>query len=96
MKTTKELKPGEVIFDIDDYQVTRYKYLCVHPTGDEKYHILINMCEEPFRIYEENLQRILDMDLNTYAEAALELAARLEMKAKMLRSKYSLLIPKNN
>ena len=97
MKTTKELNPGEVIFNIDDYRVTRYKYLCVHPTGEGKYHILINMCEEPFRIYEKNLQRILDMNLNTYEEAALELAARLEIKAKMLRFEYqSMLTPKNN
>ena len=69
MKKLEELTQGDSIFDIKNYRVTRYKYLCVHPTGGGKYHILIDMCQEPIRIYGENLQRILNQDLNTRKEA---------------------------
>lgn len=85
MKQIIDLKPGDKIYDIDSKQVKWYKYLCVHPTGRGKYHILIDSCEEPFRIYDEKLQTILNQDLNTYQEAKLALANSLEESAKLLR-----------
>jgi Lon protease-like protein len=60
--------------------------LCIHPTGQGKYHILIDSCEEPFRIYEERLQQILNQNLKTYQSAKIALADKLEMSAKRLRN----------
>lgn len=84
MKTT-DLKQGDKIYDVDFRQVRWYKYLCVHPTGQGKYHILIDSCEDPIRIYDEKLQSILDKNLNTYQEAKIHLAEMLEESAKRLR-----------
>lgn len=81
----KDLKQGDVIYDIDFRQVKWYKYLCIHPTGGGKYHILIDSCEEPLRIYGEKLQAILDQGFETHQQAKLELANRLEESAKRLR-----------
>ena len=85
MKLLKDLKQGDVIYDVDFRHVRYYKYLCIHPTGRGMYHILINECEEPIRIYGEKLQNILNQDLKTYQDAKLELASRLEESAKRLR-----------
>jgi len=85
MKQLSDLKQGDKIYDIDFRQVKRYKYLCVHPTGQGKYHILIDSCEEPIRIYGDKLQLILDKNLKTYQEAKLLLASKLEEDAKRLR-----------
>ena len=85
MKQLSELKQGDKIYDIDFRQVKWYTYLCVHPTGQGKYHILIDASEEPVRIYGEKLQTILNQDFKTYQEAQLALADRLEDSAKQLR-----------
>ena len=85
MRKVEDLQQMDVIYDIDFRQVKWYKYLCVHPTGQGKYHILIDACEEPIRIYGEKLQTILNQDFKTYQEAKLELANRLEESAKRLR-----------
>lgn len=85
MKTIKELKQGDIIYDIDFRQVKKYKYLCVHPTGKGNYHILIDDCEEPIRIYGAKLQFILNQNFKTYQEAKLALADQLEESAKRLR-----------
>jgi len=86
MKQVSELKQGDLIYDIDFRQVKRYKYLCVHPTGGGKYHILIDAGEEPIRIYDVKLQTILNQNLRTYEEAKLELANRLEEDVMRLRN----------
>ncbi len=85
MKQLTDLKQGDKIYDIDSRQVKCYTYLCVHPTGQGKYHILIDSCEDPIRIYGEKLQVILNQDFKTYQEAKLALADRLEESAKRLR-----------
>jgi len=85
MKQLCELNQGDKIYDIDSERVKHYKYLCIHPTGHGKYHILIDASENPIRIYGEKLQAILDQDLKTYQEAKLALADKLEMSAKRLR-----------
>jgi hypothetical protein len=87
MKTT-ELKQGYKIYDIVGSSIKWYKYLCVHPTGQGKYHILIDNCEEPIRIYGEKLQAILDKNLTTYGDAKLALVLQLEGLAKNLRGEY--------
>jgi hypothetical protein len=86
MKQLTGLKQGDKIYDIDFRQVKWYKFLCVHPTGQGKYYILIDASEEPIRIYGEKLQNILNQDFKTYQDAKLELANRLEESAKRLRA----------
>lgn len=81
----EELKKGDKIYNFNENQVLWYTYLCVHPTGKGSYHILIDSCEEPFRIYCKNLQQILDKNLNSYDSAQLALADYLEEKANRLR-----------
>ena len=85
MKQLSELKQGDKIYDITSNEVKWYTYLCVHPTGGGKYHILINAYENPIRIYGEYLQKILDQGFKTYQEAKLGLADRLEEVVKHLR-----------
>jgi hypothetical protein len=85
MKTLTELKEGDKIYDIDFRQIKWYTYLCIHPTGQGKYHILIDSFEEPIRIHGEKLQTILNQDFKTYQDAKLALANRLEESAKRLR-----------
>lgn len=80
-----ELKNGQKIFDISSNMVKVYSYLCVHPTGAGKYHILIDMCEEPVRMYEKRLQEILDLNFNSFQEAKIGLANKLESIARRLR-----------
>ena len=84
MKTVDQLIKEDKIFNFENYQVVWYTYLCVHPHNKE-YHILMNSCEEPIRVYAPNLQKILDKKLNSYLEAELALANHLEEKAKSLR-----------
>lgn len=81
----EDLKTGDKIYDIDFHTVKWYTYLCVHPRGRGKYHILIDMCEEPFRIYGDKLQIILDKNFQSYQEAKLALASKYEEAAKRLR-----------
>jgi DNA-directed RNA polymerase subunit L len=72
------------IYDISNTQVKWYRYLCVHPNA-KNYHILIDMNEDPIRMYSQNLQLVLDKGLRTYDEAKLALADELERKAGFLR-----------
>jgi hypothetical protein len=86
MQKITELKQGDAIYGFSQSQVLQYKYLCVHPTGGGNYHILIDACEEPLRIYKDRLQAILDKNLKTYHAAELALADQLEQSARRLRS----------
>ena len=86
MKTIDELKQGMDIYDISFREVKHYKYLCIHPTCHGKYHILIDRCEEPIRIYGKQLQSILDKNLNSYQDAKLALANKLEKVVNELRT----------
>lgn len=46
-----DLKQGDNLYCITGFDIYRYKYLCVHPTGGGKYHILINgLTQEPVRV----------------------------------------------
>ena len=86
MKKVEELKQGDVIYDIVEFKyIKRYKYLCVHPTGGGKYHILIDSCEEPIRIYVDRLQEILNLNLESYEEAKFVLINKLEDYIKNLK-----------
>jgi hypothetical protein len=85
MKQLSELKQSDIIYDIESNEVKWYKYLCVHPTGQGRYHILIDSFKEPIRIYEKKLQNILNKDFKNYQEAKLALADNLEESAKQLR-----------
>ena len=80
-----DLKQGDKIYDISSRQVMSYKYLCVHP-NNSNYHILIDACEDPFKIYEKKLQAMLDQGFQSYQDAKLALADKLEESAKRLRS----------
>ena len=90
MATISELKQGDKIYDIDDRNILRYTYLCVHPTGRGKYHILIDSHEEPIRIYETRLQEILSKNINNYSEGRLVLIKRLEEKIEFYKSKETI------
>ncbi len=87
MTTILKLKQGDKIYDVDDRMILKYTYLCVHPTGRGKYHILINSCEEPIRIYETRLQEILNKNINNYSEGRIALIKRLEQKVEHYKSK---------
>lgn len=90
IRQLKDLKQGDKIYDIDFRQVKWYTYLCIHPTGQGNYYILIDASEEPIRIYGKKLQTILNQGFENYEEAKLELANRLEESAKKLREKIHL------
>ena len=85
MKQISELKQGDKFYDIEFIQVKQYKYLCVHPTN-KNYHILIDVNDEPIRIYGEKLQKILNKNLHSYQDAKNTLADELEEYAKRLRN----------
>jgi len=80
----EDLIQGHKIYDIGVTQVKWYTYLCVHPKA-KNYHILIDMMEDPIRIYSQDLQLILDKDLKSYDEAKLAVADKLEKKVEFLR-----------
>ena len=84
-KTIGELKKGYRIYDVSSTQVIWYTYLCLHPATDS-YHILIDMNEEPVRMWRNVLQDILDKKLTSYEEARLYLADKLEQKVIFLRT----------
>jgi hypothetical protein len=90
----EDLKPGDKFYDVNRTDVLIFTYLCVHP-HNEKYHILIDLFEEPKRIWEGHLQNILDKKLNTYEKARLHLADTLEEKAKSLRNRATYNISKS-
>lgn len=83
----EDLKQGDKIYDFNLTQVKWYTYLCIHPTGGGKYHILIDDCEEPVRIYHSKLQEILDKGLKSYGEAQLKIAEKLEELSKYMRER---------
>ena len=85
MKQIKDLKQGDKIYDIESLKIRHYVYLCVHPTGGGNYHILIDENQEPFRIYGENLQRILNQDIKTRKEAQTALIQQLEECIKRIK-----------
>ena len=93
MKHVSELKQGDKIYDIDSGQIKWYKYLCVHPTGQGKYHILIGPNEEPVRICGATLQAILSRNLQTRQEADIALADKLEKYVKQLRNRANYVVP---
>ncbi len=84
MNKIEDLKQGDKFYDVSLTTVKWYRYLCVHPYG-KNYHILIDMLENPIRMYYTELQAILDKNLNTYDDARLHLADNLEEKANRLR-----------
>lgn len=84
MKTISDLKRGDKIYDVSWRQLNSYTYFCVHPHNDN-YHILINNCEEPIRMYKARLEAILSLGFETYDQARLGLASRLEDAAKDIR-----------
>lgn len=83
-----ELQPKSKIYDIDYRKVRHYKYVCVHPLNP-RYHILLDECEDPFKIFDEKLQLILDQGFESYESAKLELANRLEQDVISIRSSVS-------
>ena len=68
----QDLKPMQVIYDVYNMRVVRYRYFCVHPRRN-KYHILFNDSEDPIKIYDDFLQRILNKNLGSYEEAVAHL-----------------------
>lgn len=68
-KKITDLKQGDKIFYLDRLEIKWADYLCVHPKGMGKYHILIDHCENPFRVYEDRLKELLSQNLNSYEEA---------------------------
>ena len=85
IKKVEDLKPGDKFYNISDsLQVKRFTYLCIHPTGLGKYHIIIDINEEPQRIYHTYLQKILDKNLTTREEANLHLIEKLKKQIELL------------
>jgi hypothetical protein len=81
----KNLKQGDIIYYVENLKVRHCRYLCVHPTGQGKYHILIDECEEPFRVYEKNLLSYIEQGCKSLKEAKIALALKFEEKAKSYR-----------
>ena len=77
IKQVNELKPNDIIRDVKSNEIRTYEYLCVHPRN-KKYYILINENADPFRLYETELQHILNKGLNTAESAKLMLVSELE------------------
>ena len=86
MKQITELKKDDKLYDTGNLQVRSYVYLCVHPTGKGKYHILINENQDPERWHENRLQACLDKNLTSYKEARLRLIGVLKEYIKELES----------
>ena len=84
MKQVKDLKPGDIIYDLDFKQVKWYSYVCVHP-HNKNYHIFVDEFEEPVRIYEPKLQDILNQGFKSYKDALLVLADRMEEQARKIK-----------
>ncbi len=62
-KTLETIAAGDKIYYVQGFKVFQYKYLCVHPTGMGAYHILIDACEEPVRVYKDKLELMLSQKL---------------------------------
>ena len=80
MKQISDLKQGDKIYDLNFRDVRWYTYFCVHP-HNENYHILIDAGQEPIRIYKDKLEIILSQGFETYDDAKLALANRMEEQA---------------
>lgn len=89
MRQIKDLKQGDKIYQLGFDQVKWYTYLCVHPRNSH-YHILINQNEDPVRIYEPQLQSILNQGLNSHDDASVALADKMEQSAKDIRMRISM------
>lgn len=61
-KTLETIAAGDKIYYVQGFKVFRYDYLCVHPKS-ENYHILIDACEEPVRVYKDKLELMLSQKL---------------------------------
>lgn len=83
-KAGVQLSKNQKIYDVQYSRVVWYTYLCVHPHA-KNYSILIDMNEDPMRIYNPQLEVILNKNLKTYEEAQLHLADILEQRAIALR-----------
>lgn len=86
MKEIKDLRQGDKLYSFDGIFVVWYTYLCVHPKGGGNYHILINACEDPIRIYKDKINFILNQGFTTYSEAEQGLAIALENQIKIIRT----------
>lgn len=86
MKTISELKSGDIIWFNDSNQVRHCKYLCIHPTLGEE-HILMDECQDPFRMHEKRLNEILGYGYNTYKDARIGLSEELYKRAEYQRRK---------
>jgi hypothetical protein len=84
MTKVSDLKPGDVIYDIDEKDVKWYTYLSVHP-NNKMFHILINQFEDPVRMHEYVLQVVLDRRLTSYDIALGAFADRMELQAQEIR-----------
>jgi hypothetical protein len=73
----QELQQGQTLYTIENWRVVRYKYLCVLP-GNVNYHILINLNEEPVRMYKNALEAIIRLNLKSWDEAHTFLISQLE------------------
>lgn len=58
----EELKQGDEIIDVAFPHIRIYKYCCPHPLNP-KYQILLDENKDPFKIFNQKLQIILDKEL---------------------------------
>lgn len=79
MKTVENLKIGEKVYYVKNLHVTWFYYQGVH-INNKAYHILIDEYEEPFRMYTETLNNILQKSTSDYSEAKELLIAELKDK----------------
>lgn len=75
---SKELKQGDTIYYVDAFKIRHPKYFSVHPTGQGHYHILIDECQDPFRIHETSLNIFLQQGCTSYEDARLLLIKKFE------------------
>lgn len=81
MKFT-ELKKGAKLYWVENFKVRHCTYLCVHPTGQGHYHILIDECEDPFRIHETKLLDNINQGCKSYSDAQFALSKKHEDSAR--------------
>jgi hypothetical protein len=81
-----ELMRGDKFYRVLGMSIESFTYLCVHPNNNA-YHILIDKNQEPLRMYNVQLQQVLNQGLQTYEQAKIRLAEILEEQAKFWREK---------
>lgn len=79
-------QPGNKIFYIENLTVRWCEYVCLHPRGMGKYHILINASEEPFRLHESRLRAIMHDGFKSYRAAQEELILKHEEAIEFLKN----------